>query len=328
MCATCAETEHFKLDEALLDRFYAVVPVPDLQKGTTSETFKKVIKMNLREQNLSRDEMKRLINRIRAVYRVLSNNSTIINAVSEYVSNYMEILLNKIDSYISPRKTMHLVEEILGFGSFFRILNQDDFLEEAAKSALIYVLGIPFKIKPEVLMQVHSNLKQLLLKKTIDTGEKIRIELAKLSDNRSMIKYVKKNVKRIKNHLPFDETDKLLAQIIERSADKDLPLLRDMLEKIHGHEEQKRVVQTRIIFYEIKAVDRIQKQLTRYKIYNDQDFETFDRVKSFVQKLKKLPLHRRIERIIFEKEVDYKKILKLIQKGGLDASKTETGTGL
>jgi len=48
----------FKLDEALLDRFYAVVPVPDLQKGTTNEIFKKVIKMNLREQNLNRDEMK------------------------------------------------------------------------------------------------------------------------------------------------------------------------------------------------------------------------------------------------------------------------------
>ncbi len=318
----------FKLDEALLDRFYAVVPVPDLQKGTTSETFKKVIKMNLREQNLSRDEMKRLINRIRAVYRVLSNNSTVINAVSEYVSNYMEILLSKIDSYISPRKTIHLVEEILGFGSFFRVHNQDDFLEEAAKSALIYVLGIPFKIKPEVLMQIHSNLKQLLLKKTINTGEKIRIELAKLSDNGSMIKYVKKNIKRIKAHLPFDETDKLLAQIIEHSADKDLPLLRDMLEKIHGHEEQKRVIQARILFYEIKAVDRIQKHLTRYKIYNDQDFEIFDRVKSSVQRLKKLPLHRRIERIIFKKETDYKEILRIIRKGGFDASKTETGPGL
>lgn len=318
----------FKLDEALLDRFYAIVPVPDLQKGTTSETFKKVIKMNLREQNLSGDEMKKLISRIRATYRILHNNMDILNAVSEYVSNYMEILLNKIDSYISPRKTIHLVEEILGFGSFFMAHNQNDFLAEAAKSALIYVLGIPFKIKPEVLMQIHSNLKQLLLKKTINTGEKIRIELAKLSNNGSITKYVKKNIKRIKKHLPSDETDKLLVQIIENAEDKDLPVLRDILNKIDGHEEQKRIVGARIIFYEVKIVDRIQERLTRYRIRNDKDFEMFDQVKSFVQRLKKLPLDRRIEKLIFKDEIDYKQILRFIKKGGLDANTTEIGPGL
>lgn len=318
----------FKLDEALLDRFYAVVPVPDLQKGTTSEIFKKVIKMNFREQNLSRDKIKELINRIRLTYRILYDSRKIVNAVSEYVSNYMEILLNKIDSYISPRKTIHLVEEILGLGSYFRICKENGFLEEAAKTALVYVLGVPFKIKPEVLMQIHSNLKRILMEKAIDEGEKIGIELAKLSDNGAAIKYVKKNIKRIKNHLPFDETEKLLAQIIEDSKDKDLPLLRDMLAKIDGHEEQKRAVKARILFYEIEAVDKIQNHFTGYKIYNDHDFEMFDRVKSFVQTLKKLPLDRRIEQIIFKEEVDCEKIINYIRKGGFDGDKTKTGTGM
>lgn len=318
----------FKLDEALLDRFYAVLPVPDLQKGTTSEIFKKVIKMNLREQNLSRNEMKELIHRIRAIYRILHNNRDIINALSEYVSNYMEILLSKIDTYISPRKTIHLVEEILGLGSYFKLLNQNDFLEQAARTALVYVLGVPFRIKPEVLMQIHTNLKQILMKKAIDQGAKIRIELAKLSDHETNIRYVKKNIKRIKHHLPFDETEKLLAQIVEQGKDSDLPILRDILAEIDGHEEQKRVVGARILFYEMKAVDRIQNYLTDYKIYNDQDFEMFDRARSFVQRLEKLPLDKRIERLIFKEEFNGKKIIRFIRKGGIDADKTEAGPGL
>jgi len=318
----------FKLDEALLDRFYAVIPVPDLQKGTTSDTFKQVIQMNLKEHNLKRDMVNKLIKHIRTTYKILHNSKDVVNAVSEYVSNYMEILLGKINTYISPRKTLHLVEEILALGSYYKVYNQSNYLEKAAQTALTYVLGIPFKIKPEILSQIHGNLKQLLLKKTIDECARIRLELVKQTGNASLIKYVKENIERIKRHLPYDETEKLLAQIIDKSEDKYLPVLRDILSRIKGHEEHKKAVNARIIFYEIKAIDKIQQHFTRHSIRNDKDFELFEKIKSFGYKLKKLPLDKRIERLIFKDEIDYKQMLKFIEKGGFNADKAETDPGV
>lgn len=318
----------FKLDEALLDRFYAVIPVPDLQKGTTSETFKRVIKKNLGEQSLCSETIRGEMHRIRQTYRILRNSRNIINAVGEYVSHYIEILLTKADAYISPRKTIHLVEEILGLCAYFKIHNRKDFLIEAARTALIYVLGIPFKIKPEILMQIHTNLKEILSERIISETEKIRIDLAKLHSNDAVIRYVTKNIKRIKKCLPYDETEKLLAQVVEHGEDKDLPKLRDLLDRVNGHEEQKRIVGARILFYEIRAVDSIQSYITRYKIHNDNDFEMLDKIRSFMQHLKRLPLHRKIEKYIFKKEIDHKQILKCIRKGGFDVHKAEIGPGL
>ena len=72
----------FKLDEALLDRFYAVVPVPELQRGTSSETFQRVIRRNLRKHTVNRKNMKGEIERIRRIYTVLHNDRNIINGSS------------------------------------------------------------------------------------------------------------------------------------------------------------------------------------------------------------------------------------------------------
>lgn len=318
----------FKLDEALLDRFYAVIPVPDLQKGTTSDTFKQVIKMNLKEHNLKRDMVNKLIKQIRTTYNVLHNNKDIVNAVSEYVSNYMEILLGKTNSYISPRKTIHLVEEILALGSYYKTCNLPSCLEQGAQIALNYVLGIPFKIKPEILSQIHGNLKQLLMKKTIDDCARIRLELLKQTGNAALIKYIKRNIERIKQHLPYDETEKLLTQIIDKCSDKHLPLLRDILNRIRGHEEQKKAVNARIIFYEIRAVDKIQQHFTSYSIRNDKDFDLFEKMKSFGCTLKKLPLDKSIEKLIFKDDIDYKQLLKFIEKGGFNADKAKTDSGM
>jgi len=318
----------FKLDEALLDRFYAVIPVPDLQKGTTSEVFKQVIQLNLKEQNLNIKETKRLIEKIRKTYNALVNNKDIIDAINEYVSNYIEILLKKIECYISPRKAIHLVEEILGLGAYFLTQNKEDFLNSAAQKVLIHVLGIPFKIKPEVLMQIHSNLKPILSKKTLENAEKTRIDLAKLPDHGAVIKYVRENITSILKHLPFDESDKLLVQIIEQSKDEDLLRLRDILDKVNGHEEQKRVVEARILFQEIRAVDEIHDWLRQYEILNDQDFEVFDRAKVFVNKLKKFPWDKKIERLVFKKGFDKNDMTSFIRKGGFDGDKTEAGSGV
>jgi len=318
----------FKLDEALLDRFYAVIPIPDLQKGTTSKIFKQVIQLNNGNQNLCSDKVRTLVRNIQKTFSVLNNNKTIRNVVSEYVSSYIEILLGKTDEYISPRKTIHLVEEILGLAAYYKIHCKQDFLVKAAETALMYVLGVPFKIKTEVLMQIHSNLKDLLLDKTMNETDRIRIELTKLSTNDNCIKYAKKNIERLVKHLPFDEVNKFLSQIIDKAGIKDLPVLRDLLSSIKGHEEQKRAIQGRMLFYELQVVDKIQSQLTRYEIRNEEDFKAFNRMRSFTQRLKKLPFDPTIEKLVFKEEIDYRQILKYIRKGENHAVPSKTDSGV
>jgi len=320
----------FKLDEALLDRFYAVIPVPDFQKGTTSETFKKVIQMNLNDQNTSQDMLMDCIFEINRVHNQLLGNKDVINAVSNYVSSYIEILLTKTENtYISPRKTIHLVEEILGLASYFRTMNKPDYLNDAAKTALTYVLGIPFKIKPEMLSQIHSGIKKLLSCRTLEETEKIRIELTKRNDNCSLLAYLRRNIMRIEKHLPFDETEKLLSQIVQESEDKDLQVLKKMLDKVAGHEEQKRIVEGRIVFHEIDAIGKVVDELKRTQITNDQDFETFKKAKSLIKRLKQFPLDPRIERFLFSKNYDKReRIVSFLKKGGFDGNGQETGPGV
>jgi len=315
----------FKLDEALLDRFYAILTVPDLQKGTTSSVFKQVIDMNLKEQKLPTQDMHETMERIKKKYEEFYANKDIVGPVSEYVSQYMEILLSKVDNYISPRKTIHLVEEILGLAAHFKIIKKEEYLSTAAKTALVYVLAIPLKIKMEILMQIHNNLEQILSKKNLDNRDKLRIDLSKLNNNPETIRFVRRNIGNIGKYLPYDEIEKLLARVIEQSDDGDMLRVRAILNKLNGHEELKRIVEGRITLYEIDAVKTILHKIKEHEITNDDDFALMDKVKAFIPHLKRLPLNERIEEYLFSKEYDRSDRLRnFIKKGGFNADQSET----
>jgi MoxR-like ATPase len=318
----------FKLDEALLDRFYAVLPVPDMQKGTTKQVFKNVIQMNLSKKTFCPGAIKNIIARVRTAYRILGANALVRNVVSEYVAQFMEILLTRAETYVSPRKTIHLVEEILGLSAYFKIQNTPNFLARAAETALTYVLGIPLTMKTEMLMQVHETLKAMLLDKTISGADRIRINLAKFTTNDHCIRYMKRNIVIIQQHLPYDEIDKLMAQVLEHAETTDLPLLRDIYDKIDGHEEQKRIIRGKILFYELEIVEKIQSHLTRYNLHNDQDFGTFEQAQRFMRRLKKLPFDHEIEKVIFTRDNDFSRLVKFIRKGGVHAGPGKTGSGM
>ncbi len=319
----------FKLDEALLDRFYAILTVPDLQKGTTSSVFKQVIDMNLKEQKLPIQDMQDTMEKIRKNYDEFYANKDIVVSVSEYVSQYMEVLLSKVDNYISPRKTIHLVEEILGLASYFKIIKKEEYLSTAAKTALVYVLAIPLKIKMEILMQIHASLEQILSKKNLDNRDKLRIELSKLINNPEAIRFIRRHIGRIKKYLPYDEIEKLLAKVIEQSDDGDMLRLRAILNKLIGHEELKRIVEGRIALYEIDAIKTLLHKIKEHEITNDDDFAMMDKVKAFIPHLKKLPLNERIEQYLFSKEYDRSdRIRNFIRKGGFNADQPEISPSL
>jgi len=319
----------FKLDEALLDRFYAILSVPDLQKGTSSDVFRQVIDMNLKKQNVSTTNMRRTMEKIKKTYQEFYINRDIVNLVSDYTAQYMEVLLSKVDNYISPRKTIHLVEEILGLAAYFKILNKEDFLNTAAKTALVYVLGLPLKIKMEILMQIHANLEQILSKRNLDNRDKLRIELTKLTGNPETIWFIRRHIGRIEKYLPYDETEKLLAKVIEQSPDEDMLRLWAILNRLQGHEELKRIVEGRTTLHDIDAIKTLLNKIKEHEITNDDDFAMMDMIRAFIPHLKKLPLNEKIEQYLFSKEYDRSdRVRNFIRKGGFNANQPEISPGM
>jgi len=313
----------FKLDEALLDRFYAAIPVPELQKGTTAKTFKGIIEVNLKrkDKGLEKQEIKKEIEEIRNNYEEIIGKKSIVEGVVEYVSSLMEILLSQVGNYISPRKSIQLTEEILALSSCYKMRDKADYLEKGAKDSLLYTLGIPLKIKPELLMQIHENLKPVLKKYSLTEVDRIRIEIAKIKETKKMLFYLKKNIKRIEDHLPLDEVEKLLAKLNEEIGQNGefLSLFKEILEEIEGHEEQKREIEGKLLIYLVRKVEKVISVLVQRNIHNEEDILALDKATEFTSHLVSIPLPSKITNFLLSKKIDKEdSIIEFIKKGEFD----------
>jgi len=310
----------FKLDEALLDRFYAAIPVPDLQKGTTAHTFKKILEVNLegRDKGLGRKEVRKEIEEIRNSYEEIKGEKSIVEGVVEYVASFMEILLSEAKNYISPRKSIQLTEEVLALSSYYKMRDETDYLEKGVKDALLYTLGIPLKIKPELLMQIHENLKPVLKRYSLTEVDRIRIEIAKIKDAEKMLFYLKKNIRRIEDHLPLDETEKLLSTVNEKIGQdgKLLLLFKEILEEVGGCEEQKRQIKGKILIHLVRKAEKVISVLVQRNVNNEEDLLTLDKAGEFTSYLVSTPLPSKMADFLLSKEVDKEEsIIEFIKKG-------------
>lgn len=294
----------FKVDGALLDRFYVVIPVPELQRGTTAETIKALLRMNLDNPRGDLNSIHQKIRSIHATHQQLSADERVFEGVLDYVSNFLEILLSQIDTYISPRRYSQLLEEILALAAYFKTFeNGKDFLEKAAETALIYTLSIPLKIKPEILLQIHENLKALLRKHTIPEVDKLRIELSKLQDNpQGIFQFVKDNVKRIKAHLPFDEAEKILGELLKNHV--DLAEFRGFLKTLGGHEELLRRVEGKIFVLLHERAKQLTSTLQRLQIHQQKDLYLRDHAEELVRALRKPNVSVLIRNFLLENNTD------------------------
>jgi len=275
----------FKVDAALLDRFYAVIPVPELQKGTPAESIARVLKINMAaaHRDQDREALQEAVHKILQAHDELSSNRDVVDGVIDYVSNLLEILLSQDDTYISPRKFIQLAEEILAIGSYYKAAGEDNSLEKGAETALIYTLSIPLKIKPETLMQIHGNVKPLLRKYSLSELDKLHLEMGKLHTNEEVWEYVKDHLPRIKEHLPYDEQEKILSELVE--AKIDLLALKNALDLIGGHEELKRKVEGEILIMMDENAALVIRELEKYRIAQEKDLELKEKAQKFIYSL-------------------------------------------
>lgn len=311
----------FKLDEALLDRFYAVIPVPELQKDTSASVYKKLIDLNLRGRDaISSVDLKTIVEGIRKRYEEIKNNRELMEGIVDYISNFFEIFLSQSEVYVSPRKAVQLTEEIAAFASTGLEI------EKAAESALIYTLSLPLKIKTETLLQIHNTLKPLLKKSSLSEADKVRLDISKLTDTTKTLAYLRDNLDRLESNLPYDECDKLLTGVDAKG--KELLLFQQILEKVKGHEEQKRKISGKIALETAERVGKLVSKLGETEVCSDEDTTMKERVMAFTELIRKMPLPAKVLEFLFEAEnLEMEKIVQFI-KEVTDGDKPETDQGL
>lgn len=265
----------FKLDQALLDRFHSVLPVPELQQGT-GEQFKKLLGLNFQKGVRSIDNIKDCSEQIKKNYQRLKEEH--LSYVIEYVSTLMELLLPQKpqDIYVSPRKSVQLADEILAIGAYHRYAKKEKYLEEGAKQALIYTLSVPLKIDPKLLLKIHGTLKGCLSIKGMSKTEKLRAGYAKLASLENKVKYIEENIEEMAEQLNQDEMEKMVSTAIEDAISKEknqlLIPIRDALAKVCGFNELKRRVEGNLVILIDQEIRGLCANLNKAKAYNNQEY--------------------------------------------------------
>ncbi len=303
----------FKLDQALLDRFYAVVPVPELQQGTPAQVYERIIRMNLSAAQSEPDieAIRQRLAEIRSNYKKLTT-SEVVETVAEYVGNFMEILLSQTDCYVSPRKAVQLSEEILALGA-----GCGSDLDKAAQLALTYTLSVPLQIEPGLLLQIHENIKPLLLGALLPE-DKLRLELGKLCESDELLCYLEQKAAEIAELLPYDEVETLLAKLQSQLSEHSPAVwrLQQVLAAMEGHEEQQRQAEGKAVLYLIARLEAIVATIADRCIYSRRDVEMKDKVKAFLALLESLPLPQETLAFLFsEAAEDHSRVISFIEKG-------------
>ncbi len=227
-----------KLDAALLDRFYVVLPIPDA--GTTEsvfgpEEFEEIIWLNLgkREKNMAESDkiLSSTIKKIKKANQDLwtqkdsKGEHSIRDNVIEFSAKYLsQVHMNmcelnkgkKSDKfYISLRQIGdHFPRLIMSLAAYYKeIRNDPDYLQSGALEAIKYSLSTKLQIKMETLNGIFANLKDLLTDGEAIVG-KLKVSLT-AGSVKSRVEMIIKHADIIKEHFEFDEIVNSIGTVIQ-----------------------------------------------------------------------------------------------------------------
>jgi len=302
-----------KVDEALIDRFYAVIPVPDFQKSTAKD-FRKVIDLNLdRHEGDEKREIpsaKITLEKIRKQYSKLLENLEFLEGVKDFVSVFIEVLLKQMPAtelYISPRKAVQLTEEILALTATQIILKNSNLskslIENAAYKAVTYTLSIPLRLNQDTILNYFDQFKSALLKFSMTEADKIRMEIGN-PDKEVVYAFFTDNCERIQKHLKQDEVEKLVGELniyTHNQGSKTLDFYASV-SKMQGIEEGKRKIFGQILESLNLRLRNLSKFLqTKGAITSSDDAKAFLKAKEFLGSLKTMPFSSEAVKFLLDK---------------------------
>ncbi|MBX3185756.1 MAG: AAA family ATPase [Labilithrix sp.] len=234
----------FQLDEALLDRFHAVVPVPEHQKDLTAEDVRTLVGLaapgaigrviaagNDESGPLSRKPEATTLARtyadIQAAHAELVEGGAV-DRIAQYLGKLVPALLGVLregttgaPTYVSARTyARNLPETILAIAAYYKVAGAEEPLRVGAVDALRYAVATKLQIKPQVLEPLHQAAESLLSSKGIAPGEALRLEIAAPSSFEKRLEQLSSRWDEIKETLAPDEIDKIVGELLRGASQK------------------------------------------------------------------------------------------------------------
>lgn len=190
---------NYRLDAALLDRFYAVIPTPTTSTAQgnsteahslSAEEIREMIELNYGKRDELREEanseLMNLIHKVRKSYIELWRNrdirANVINFASKFFASVLQDMaeLNKGAKdviYIPPRVIGHqFVRVLLAVSAYWKEMGREDYLELGARDAIQYNLATKLAIPVDKLFAKFNDLRDLLTDSNNRLNQ-IRVEL-------------------------------------------------------------------------------------------------------------------------------------------------------
>jgi len=264
-----------RLDAALGDRFYMVLPIPEHQEELNERERGALLNVALThdvpiEEMASRiAELPHVLAATRARFEELAEEPFRARVV-EFCSRLLTLCLRSGQTYISPRRQAMLVKAIMGIAAARMSLGQERgaAVRAATEDALLYVLSVPLGIAWAGLKALSDDLIQILEGDFSELDE-FKYELAQRMGMERL--EVLEGGRDLFLKLPTDEREKLLGQILE-APEVDVLRVHRFVQGLPGLEELKRrSVATLAAAYDV-ALSKIEGQLGNFT-FGDEEGE-------------------------------------------------------
>ena len=230
----------FQLDDALLDRFYALIPVPELQEGIDSTQVKRLLNLTLTpSEKLDAEELSRIFNQIQSIYETKAKvewRPKVIEYLSIFVPKLLLLSGAKGRYYISPRTYSRILpESILAVASCYELSGTAEPLLRAAEDCAKYCLSTKFQIPLQAILGTHEAAKACLKTGGASEEESLRLSMQSISTFEQRLDLLRKEGDRIFARLALDEQEKFLGELLRGASKKGdrekLVLLKEELSK-------------------------------------------------------------------------------------------------
>lgn len=230
---TCNDATYkgaMKLDAAHMDRYVAMIPIPDM--GETEARFgavelEEMIRLNFGKRTTDHTELCGAVKDIREVTKELWANETIADNVIEFSAKFISqvmtnmISLNKSSKkkgekfYMSLREaTRDFPKVVMACAAYYKSVQGDpDYLRSGAWEAIKYAIGYKLLFDVEKLKAIFNNLKELLTDGSAEVAA-LKVQLTS-GDVVKRIDRLLKNAETVRDHFDPDEKVNVIGNMIE-----------------------------------------------------------------------------------------------------------------
>jgi len=228
-----------KLDQALVDRFVAYLPVPDYREAP-AEDIEAMIKINMAQEvdakyieNIGK-ELKDIVEKVRAKYLSFLSNQDMQDRVSSYVAQLYDLSKAKFGNddeapYISGREqAAQLWRAIMALSAYYVAIKghkEREALVEAAQEAIKYCLVTKHTMTSKftgIIQTVHKEMKFILMVTAQGEAGKLQVAYAKSMNPQAKLNFWDLYYADVVKHCDVATMNEMLLSTLE-SIDNYMP---------------------------------------------------------------------------------------------------------